>query len=256
MEATGALLAEAQTELWRILSDEEFLAVRGASNPFECLGKGPRNNRCSCTSPPLADDHRRFMNRSALKLAEMNYALNLLPQQSPPHFAFLDLCGGPGGFSEYILSTCLRRGVPAVGFGMSLDHSADCSSRSLSCAWNALRLNQLAPVHFDPAETPCADSYAESAFYILSGPGKNGDIMDSRNRNHLATVIQNRVGGVSLVVADGGFEMGEREDHEERLFPLLLAQTRCMLSSLRDRGAFVMKLLASEKVPSIGKANF
>lgn len=259
MEETRSLLAEAQAELWRVLADAEYSAIRGATNPFECLGKGPWNNRCIALHYLLAINqwaYLRFMNRSALKLAEMNYVFSLVPEQSTTHFAFLDLCGGPGGFSEYILSTCIQRGVPAIGFGMSLDCPAESSSRTLSCSWNVLRLNQLAPVLFDPIDAPYISSDAESAFYILFGPGKNGDILDRRNRNHLATVVQKHAGGVSLVVADGGFEMGEEEDHEERLFPLLVAQTYCMLSSLRDRGAFVMKLLTSDKVRRIANVRF
>ena len=190
------------------------------------------------------------MNRSALKLAEMNYVFNLVHPQDAPQFTFLDLCGGPGGFSEYILSTCQKRGTPVVGFGMSLDCPADSSSKTLSCSWNALRLDQLAPVHFNPSDISCRPSVVDSTFYILFGPGENGDVMDGRNRAHLTHVVNKHVGDVALVVADGGFEMGMGEDHEERLFPLLVAQTLCMLGCLSDGGAFVIKLLTSDKVRS------
>ena len=38
----------------------------------------------------------------------------------PPPFLFADLCGGPGGFSEYLLRRRRQLGLPARGWGISL----------------------------------------------------------------------------------------------------------------------------------------
>lgn len=39
---------------------------------------------------------------------------------APPPFLFADLCGGPGGFSEYLLLRRRQLGLPARGWGISL----------------------------------------------------------------------------------------------------------------------------------------
>jgi hypothetical protein len=77
-----------------------FRQARVATNPYEGLGTGP------------------FVCRSALKLVEMDVLCGLTDgsvgaqggTQAQPEtgtgsseFTFVDVCGGPGGFSEYQL---------------------------------------------------------------------------------------------------------------------------------------------------------
>ena len=127
-----------------------FEELRGKTNYYEGLGKG-------C-----------FLNRSAMKLVNLDYAFSLIEPSitqnassssssssyststssifsssctrngqleddeatfrqneeeysdsyvvKSPHFTFLDLCGGPGGFIEYIVLKCRHEGTPLIYF--------------------------------------------------------------------------------------------------------------------------------------------
>ncbi|CAN0090309.1 unnamed protein product, partial [Hapterophycus canaliculatus] len=109
-----------------------FKRARSACNPAEALGSGS------------------FLNRSAMKLANIDAVLGeqlslpsrpsadggqaegkTLPEgacireslregESPSALLFADLCGGPGGFSEYLLRRRRRQGLSARGWGISL----------------------------------------------------------------------------------------------------------------------------------------
>ena len=86
-----------------------FSAARARSNPYEALVDG---------SP--------FLNRSALKMANLNHLVGgalLTRALSGPEapFRFADLCGGPGGFSQYVLAVHEARGRPARGWGITLE---------------------------------------------------------------------------------------------------------------------------------------
>lgn len=97
-----------------------FKRVRSACNPAEALGSGP------------------FLNRSAMKLANIDAIAQLTTlrqaaAEDPPRanqdqsasasnhdLLFADLCGGPGGFSEYLLRRTRHLGMSAKGWGISL----------------------------------------------------------------------------------------------------------------------------------------
>lgn len=110
-----------------------FKRARSACNPAEAIGSGS------------------FLNRSAMKLANIDAVLGgklslpsrlsvkeasatektlpvkegqvrepLRDERSPPTLLFADLCGGPGGFSEYLLRRRRQLGLPARGWGISL----------------------------------------------------------------------------------------------------------------------------------------
>ena len=55
--------------------------ARSKSNPFERIGHGV------------------FMHRAAMKLAAMDADFGLTATKGSNQFKFLDICGGPGGFS-------------------------------------------------------------------------------------------------------------------------------------------------------------
>lgn len=72
---------------------------------FEILGEGKRHHGLN---------QRMFMNRSAIKLANvdalLDFRLTVQPMtQSNETFGFVDLCGAPGGFSEYIMYRCCQK---------------------------------------------------------------------------------------------------------------------------------------------------
>jgi FtsJ-like methyltransferase len=101
-------------------ASSEFAQARRWCNPLEPLGEG-RNGGMN----------RMFMNRSAIKLANLDAILDFRLTQftqaanvvgEEASFLFVDLCGGPGGFSEYIMMRCQSTGRTSMcrGFGMSL----------------------------------------------------------------------------------------------------------------------------------------
>jgi cap1 methyltransferase len=99
----------------------EFRQARSICNPYESLGEtfskkftkkkrgGSKKQR---GKQHTASGLSQFINRSAIKLANLDALLGFcLTRSSYPtnqegereYFSFVDLCGAPGGFSEYIL---------------------------------------------------------------------------------------------------------------------------------------------------------
>jgi len=75
--------------------------VRCKANPFEKIGKGP------------------FICRSAMKMANIDAMLGFALTEPKSHtlepivrgnelFYFADVCGGPGGFTEYVVYCSVR----------------------------------------------------------------------------------------------------------------------------------------------------
>ena len=94
-----------------------FRQGRVATNPFERLGTGP------------------FVCRSALKLVEMDALCGLATATAAAEprpaasseFTFVDVCGGPGGFSEFL---CTK----GRGWGITLKEAAN------DCDWKIDRV--------------------------------------------------------------------------------------------------------------------
>ena len=79
-----------------------FSSARAACNPYEILGETRSGGL----------NHGLFLNRSAMKLANIDALLNFDvigtcgTDTNKSTFYFADLCAAPGGFSEYILRRC------------------------------------------------------------------------------------------------------------------------------------------------------
>lgn len=161
-----------------------FAKARQLTNKFEVLGKG----RC-------------FINRSAMKLANMDHFLHLIPSK-PCRFA--DLCGGPGGFSDY-----LRWKMPSIiGWGITLDTSDE------SCRWKVSNNTNLNLEY--------------------------GDLTQNETILKFAAKISPK--GVDLVVGDGGFvQARDEEDQETMMHRLILCQMITMYHILQPGGTFVCK---------------
>jgi cap1 methyltransferase len=103
-----------------------FVQARRVCNPYEVLGEGQHNGL-----------NNHFMNRSAIKLANIDAILDFTltatsstststTTTTTKIFKFCDLCGAPGGFSEYILYRLLHQPHNIYqynecrGYGMSL----------------------------------------------------------------------------------------------------------------------------------------
>jgi len=89
-ESTLLLLHESKEGLGKIIfrSEYSYSNLRSVCNYYEQLAKGPdlvhiKNKKC-------------FINRSAMKIVNLDYAYNLVEMNNNDKFTFVDLAGGPG----------------------------------------------------------------------------------------------------------------------------------------------------------------
>jgi 23S rRNA U2552 (ribose-2'-O)-methylase RlmE/FtsJ len=183
-----------------------FLAARNRANPFEHIKS------------------EFFQNRAALKMAEMDAALGFpfTGAVDPKHESLLlfgDICAGPGGFSEYMLTV---KKCMAKAFGLTL--------RGGSCDFKLPKFNTNAPTH---------------SFRAYYGPNGSGDITQSATmRSYINSVwTETRGQGLHLVMGDGGFDVSGQENRQELLSrQIILCQILVALGTLRKGGVFVCKV--------------
>lgn len=133
---------------------------------------------------------------------------------------FVDLCGGPGAFSEYLLSEGRRRRHCMRGYGMTLkdvdvlDWYPWLSNHSDSC----------------------------SSFVITYGPDGTGNIFNLQNVDSLVSIAGE--GKIALVVGDGGFTVKkELQNYQETIsLRITYAQWLAALKLQSPGGCFVLKL--------------
>ncbi|KAJ3136184.1 FtsJ methyltransferase domain-containing protein 2, partial [Irineochytrium annulatum] len=188
-----------------------FARARSKSNPFELIHSSV------------------FVNRSAVKLANIDHLTNRqlvkLDIDGGGAFAFVDLCAGPGGFTEYVLWRLANEGDVAgrvKGYGMTLRGAQD-----------------FAIEQFNPTSRRLSPAF--TAFY---GVDDTGDITRPSNITALVSLIHaSHPRGVHLATADGAHSVAGDELHQEHhLRPLLVAQTLTAFRCLRPNGNFVCKL--------------
>eukprot|EP01119_Soliformovum_irregulare_P016671 TRINITY_DN4865_c0_g1_i1.p1 TRINITY_DN4865_c0_g1~~TRINITY_DN4865_c0_g1_i1.p1 ORF type:complete len:624 (+),score=161.70 TRINITY_DN4865_c0_g1_i1:111-1982(+) len=177
-----------------------YLNARSGANPYESIGK------------------HFFMNRAALKMANLDMLFGFTDIPDDEQFFFADICAGPGGFSEYLL---WRKKKQAFGYGFTLKGEND---------WKFGKFLR---------ETPW-----KTNFKAIYGVDKTGNIMSTENIRFFANeVIQGTKVGVSLVTGDGGFSVEGDENNQETLSKqLILCQFITALSILKPGGNFVCKL--------------
>ncbi|GAB5363814.1 hypothetical protein AAMO2058_000915400 [Amorphochlora amoebiformis] len=196
------------------IDDKTFRDARSRSNPFELIKK------------------EGFQNRAALKMAEMDamsnrlFTLNPLVKQQNKKLGplrrqivyFADICAGPGGFSEFMLTFLKWR---SKGFGFTLKES------------NNFRLHK-----FNPSPL-----LSLRAYYGVDG---TGDITNTKNiKQFYQNVMEETKGkGLHMVLADGGFSVrGGKENRQELLSQqLVLCQFLTALMVLQEGGTFVCKV--------------
>ena len=197
-----------------------FEQARRACNPLEILGEGRQGGL-----------NTLFMNRSAIKLANLNAMLgfSLTRHNKKETFVFVDLCGAPGGFSEYILQHC--RQPSCRGYGMSLiGHN----EHGRGVNWRIGTTNNYQTCH---------------------GADGTGDIYNWNNVLALQSMVQRDCvdpsfpnpsiedGKVHLVMADGGFDAQRDSEHQEELAQkICVCQASAALALLKSGGTFVMKM--------------
>ncbi|KAM3581807.1 hypothetical protein VKS41_005964 [Umbelopsis sp. WA50703] len=184
---------------------ELFTLARSRTNPFDKIGQSI------------------FISRAATKLAVLDVHFNLLATPEPNQtFQFADLCGGPGGFSEYLLWRGHTSGQAIHGYGITLKGEND----------KEWRLDAFHP-----------DADVKHSLTILDGVDHSGDICNPANLTSFAShILQQCPNGVDLVVADGGTNFQGQQDKQELIArQLLVCQTAAMFSVLRKGGKFVCK---------------
>ncbi|KAJ8657167.1 hypothetical protein O0I10_007247 [Lichtheimia ornata] len=180
--------------------------ARGKSNPFERINKSI------------------FINRAATKLAALDATFGLTRTQGNETFTFADLCGGPGGFTEYLLWRVHSWGGSAYGYGITLK----ASPHEDQLNWHTDKFRPDVPLNFTKVD----------------GVDGTGDLYQDANIREFGSIVQQytRDRGVDLVVADGGFDFTGREMHQEQLARrLILCEIITMLTCLRRGGSFVCK---------------
>jgi cap1 methyltransferase len=236
----------------------EFAKARRACNPLELLGESGR---------PYGHEglnHQLFMNRSAIKLANIDALVGYLLTQrqlrrisqeqissivDDDAFVFVDLCGAPGGFSEYVLWRFREQDGAAGscrGFGMSL---VGTNEQGTGLCWK-----------MDDSATCCHQhdnnyNKSYSRYRICYGADGTGDVYRWENVECLQQMIArdcnttNGAGCISLpnlahlVVVDGGFDSQRNVDNQEQVAQkLIVCETAAALSVLRDAGTLVIKM--------------
>ena len=185
------------------LDKNEMRDARTRSNPFETIRSA------------------RFLNRAAVKMANIDRACNFMftrPNlRSDELLYFADVCAGPGGFSEYVL---FRKKWRAKGFGFTLRKENDF---------------KLDDFHAGPCET----------FHPYYGPKEDGDVFWPQNQTAFRDLImkQTKGEGVHFMMSDGGFSVEGQENIQEILSKqLYLCQCLVALMIVRTGGHFVTKL--------------
>lgn len=211
---------------WRSSPGSEFTEARSACNPFEVLGEGKHNGM-----------NRHFMNRSAVKLANIDAIMDFGLIQ--PHglqgdpFVFVDLCGAPGGFSEYVTMRCCDHGIRTIqGYGMSLcgtnEHGKGLKWKLSDGVWY--------------------DRGSNCSYKVCTGNDGTGDIYKWSNVLHLKEMMKHDGSSEAhLVVADGGFDAQRDSENQEALSQkLLVCEAAAAMFCLRRGGTMVLKMFGGQ----------
>jgi len=175
--------------------------------------------------PNSGDGGKEHENRAGDKLQELAEEVKLL-EGLPPQSAFLDLCGGPGAWSQMLLAhpTAQFRGY---GFTLRTDSSARED-------WHAEEKDQWYP-----------ELMSRQDWTALWGVDGSGDLLKPGNIEHCCWQLSSEA--VHLCVADGGFSDDCIPAHQQELYVyrLLLGELLMAASCLQPGGRFVCKLYST-----------
>ena len=207
--------------------------ARASANPFEQIGK-------SC-----------FINRAAVKLASIDAALGFVLSENnrqtreTGQLLFADLCGGPGGFSEYLIWRL--SGGPNMqnikqnrvkGFGLTLRNKHDDFQQD---RWSSLQKRMR-----------LGDKLPFTALYGPFSNESNGDITSAKNRQYFVENVRREApNGCGLVLGDGGFDMSGKEQRQEHLISKLLAYEFVLALQLLATGKETGNLMFSTQITLI-----
>ncbi|KAJ3281575.1 FtsJ methyltransferase domain-containing protein 2, partial [Blyttiomyces sp. JEL0837] len=176
-----------------------------------------------------------FVNRSAVKLANLDHLVGLLASNSGGgKWGFADLCAGPGGFTEYVLWRMDQWGRECVGLGITLRGEQDFVVEGFNAVSRDKSLRSF------------------KAFY---GGDGSGDICKLDNIRGFAEealkLTQGR--GMDLVMGDGGFFFGNDDLYQEHhIKRILVGQILAMFMTIAEGGSFLLKLFETQSPFTMG----
>lgn len=273
----------------------EFRIARSTCNPYESLGtaasknylhqhkKKSRKRKHHQQTTPRG--FSRFVNRSAIKLANIDALLGFVLTTPVPKdddtFIFVDLCGAPGGFSEYILYRSLHPAItqigdpenddcrvprthivrPCVGFGMSLNGE---NSDGVGLGWDLDHIKRYHMHYDDVLAANEGDTCPRMMYHVCDGADGTGSIYNWDNVVQLQHDIRVKIDSMScrnplanLVVADGGFDAQRDSTNQESMaFKIIACQTAAALTLLRPEGTYVLKMFGFREDATRKMLNF
>eukprot|EP01060_Flectonema_neradi_P011919 TRINITY_DN18867_c0_g1_i1.p1 TRINITY_DN18867_c0_g1~~TRINITY_DN18867_c0_g1_i1.p1 ORF type:complete len:444 (+),score=90.25 TRINITY_DN18867_c0_g1_i1:69-1400(+) len=198
-------------EEWKEVKDKVFETARNVADPL------------------LKVSHREipFRTRAALKLADVNQNFRVIDKQSSSDITFIDICGAPGSWTEY-LCWFTDDTQFVKGWGQSLKTTNDLLD------WQLDYFNTKAKKKTLPKD------------FIRWGPTEDGDVTSAANLISLAMHVRSETDnkGVSVVMGDGGvIEESSYEEMETQLRSVILGEILTMSLTLAKGGNFVLKVL-------------
>lgn len=190
----------------------EYRRARSMCNLYETLGETIHNNKSKKGTKKKRNSSSpsgisQFVNRSAIKLANIDALMGFCLTHPPsgPHnttakyFAFVDLCGAPGGFSEYIMhrrvnpvdheckkdidgdeykknggSSGSSISVPCYGFGMSLQGS---NEDGTGLRWDLSHLERYRHRQYiSSKKRKCSNQHSVMHYSVCNGSDGTGSI--------------------------------------------------------------------------------
>jgi 23S rRNA U2552 (ribose-2'-O)-methylase RlmE/FtsJ len=175
----------------------------------------------------------KFICRASYKLANIDFVFNIMENNNN----FADLCGGPGGFSEYIL----YKYPNSSGLGMTL------KSNNPELDWKIY--NFRTEIKRERLVTTYGDNYVSGADNNVLNEA-DGNILNLVNiKSFIRQINKTNPDGVKLVVADGAaFEEDENELDSIEISHLKLFISESFLATqiLKKGGNFVLKIFKTK----------
>lgn len=202
-------LQKLKSDLSRV---KDFTSVRDKANPYFEIG-----NSISTT-------------RTFVKLANIDAVFGVTGKTSDRSFnarneiSFLDIAGGPGGFTQYIQHTFKS----SRGYGITLSDT----TVPESLRWDHNLIDT-----------------SNGKFKIMTGASNVGDIY--KDSDYVGRQMKYS-GGVDFIVADGAISVNGKEKIQEQLNTRIqIAETNTALMSLKYGGNFVLKVYDLVTKPSM-----
>lgn len=176
--------------------------------------------------PHSGEGGKEHANRAGDKLSELSDYVGLL-DGVPYGSAFLDLCGGPGAWSQFVFDQC--PGLNLRGFGLTLRSGAGDSND-----WHAASKDDWYP-----------ELMHRRDWRAVWGRDGTGDLLKPGNLEHCAKELSKKK--VFLCLADGGFSDDSIPANQLELYfyRLLLGELLMAASCLQPDGRFVCKLYST-----------